>query len=72
MCISEVLCVVNELSAGSVIVDFSLSMLNGVPGAADLALQDIQASLNDGSLNRLAGAPIDTDMAVSAPRPQVY
>ena len=65
------MCVVNELTNGSVIVDFSLSILAGPAGAADLAIQDIQTAMDDGSLNRLAGSPIDKTMAVSAPRPQV-
>jgi len=53
-------CTVNSLSKGSVIVDFTLTVMLGDSDAAEQGLADMQQAMLDGSLSRIAGAPLDT------------
>lgn len=57
-------CTVQGLSNGSVIVDFTLTVLLGEPEEAITGLSDLQQAINDGSLVRLAGAPVDADTPI--------
>jgi subtilisin family serine protease len=53
-------CTVNKLTEGSVIVDFTLTVMLGHADAAQQGLADMQQAMLDGSMTRLAGAPLDT------------
>jgi hypothetical protein len=61
----ETHCIIDNLSNGSIIVEFSLTVMLGSPTAASEGLLEMQRAIDSGTLTRLAGSPLDPSFAVA-------
>jgi len=60
----ETHCIVDNLHNGSIIVEFSLTVMLGSSTAASEGLLEMQRAMDAGILTRIAGSPLDSNYAV--------
>jgi hypothetical protein len=60
----ETHCIVDNLHNGSIIVEFSLTVMLGSSTAASEGLLEMQRAMDAGILTRLGGSPLDSNYAV--------